>query len=854
MAEQQFKTRQEAQAKLVTAIQDNSRKLRKAYDDNDQAAIDKYSKEYDRLTGQLRASTGIGNIGAGVASTAVGMLTGIPDIGIAAYNYFAKPQQPVQTLRERLLSAANLPSEAVAKEDQLTYSSPDIATGAVGIYQLGKLGFQGVKGWLQGRQTKELLSKLSPEEQNFFKDLMVKGQGSPNTEVTAQIAKLQQDPKYAELFNTLNRAASERATAGIAPAASRISEEQAGVGAAAAVQNRIQGLAESRKLAGDSAFTRAFGYAEGKQLVDPKNTLKNIDGLIAEYSKKSTPNAERAVEVLTAMREKFQPTITTQGSKATQYVVRAGAEAKTIPGQNVNRVRQVVEYDSLGLPITRTVSEAGRTPSISIPARSDVTGTIPGAKPFTTQGGVRQLTAEEVQGVLSEFGKKATQGDSLIKDLAISDEQRISAAIFGGMKDDLSVAFKEAAGADRTALGFLIKARKEIADASTKYNDAIAQGLPAFLKDKSIAQISFEDLYSQYKAATPAQRATFRTHIENTEPEALKNFDGRVWQDFSGKYATTLSDGMPGTDLARMAQDWAKMAPQEKDAIASALGQKLSDFDGRMKDALVFTRRAATGQPQTEGSTVQQLTREASAVVGASPAGYQGAKITQLIGDAFGLFTKGGISNELAMKTLLTPEGAQFLKTAKLSPGSQKTLEALTAVQQAPLKLPTFMAMGTAMSPNQQAMDQQGTSGEFQWVDPDQGDASNPNVRKFLDEIAKAEGGDYNIIVGGGRFEDFSKHPGIVGMVTDKGPSTAAGRYQITQSTYNDLAKKMGISGFDPTAQDAMAIQLLKDRGAYEDVLSGNFDAAKKTLRSTWDAFNKGSQEPAFKWVDPDAQ
>jgi lysozyme len=791
MAEQQFKTRQEAQAKLVTAIQDNSRKLRKAYDDNDQASIDKYSKEYDRLTGQLRASTGIGNIGAGVASTAVGMLTGIPDIGIAAYNYFAKPQQPVQTLRERLLSAANIPSEAVAKEDQLTYSSPDIATGAVGIYQLGKLGFQGVKGWLQGRQTKELLSKLSPEEQNFFKDLMVKGQGSPNTEVTAQIAKLQQDPKYAELFNTLNRAASERATAGIVPAASRISEEQAGVGAAAAVQNRIQGLAEARKLAGDSSFTRAFGYAEGKQLVDPKNTLKNIDGLIAEYSKKSTPNAERAVEVLNSLKDKL-----------------AGISAPSSP----------------------------------------FTGVGGGVQPS------RLKTAEEVQGVLSEFGKKATQGDSLIKDLAISDEQRISSAIFGGMKDDLSAAFKEAAGNDRAALGFLIKARKDIADASTKYNDAIAQGLPAFLKDKSIAQISFEDLYSQYKAATPAQRATFRTHLENIEPEALKNFDGRVWQDFSGKYATTLSDGMPGTDLARMAQDWSKMAPQEKDAIASALGQKLSDFDGRMKDALVFTRRAATGQPQAEGSTVQQLTREASAVVGASPAGYQGAKITQLIGDAFGLLTKGGISNELAMKTLLTPEGAKFLKTAKLSPGSQKTLEALTAVQQAPLKLPTFMAMGTAMSPNQQTMEQQGTTGEFQWVDPDQGDASNPNVRKFLDEIAKAEGGDYNIIVGGGRFEDFSKHPGIVGMVTDKGPSTAAGRYQITQSTYNDLAKKMGISGFDPAAQDAMAIQLLKDRGAYEDVLSGNFDAAKKTLRSTWDAFNKGSQEPTFKWVDPDAQ
>lgn len=676
MAEEQFKTRQEAQAKLVTALHENSRKLRQAYKDNDQAAIDKYSKNYDRLSSQLRASTGIGNIGAGLASTAVGMLTGLPDLAIAGYNLYQEKRTPsmselitgkrglfgedpgkLPTLRERTLEFAGIPSQAVSQEDQLAYSAPDITAGVVGLTQLAQLGYKGVKGWLQGRQTKELLSKLSPEEQNFFKDLMVKGQGSPNSEVAATIARLERDPKYSEIFNALKREASTRATSGVSPAVSRITEEQAGTGAALGVKNKIDSLAEARKVAGDSAFTQAFGYAEGKQLVDPSNTINQIDKLIGRYSKQTTPNAERAVEVLQALKDRLS--------------------------------------------------------NVSAPS-----------SPFSAVGGgiqpSRLKTVEEVQGILSEFGKKASQGDSLIKDLALSDEKIISSAIFGGMKDDLVSAAKTATGNDKVALNFLIKARADVANASTKYNDAIAQGLPAFLKDKSLNSISFEDLYSQYKGATPAQRATFRSYIQNTDPESLKNFDNRVWQDFSGKYATTLDDGMPGIDLAKMAKDWATTSPQDKDVIATALGQNLSEFDRRMKDALVFTRRVVTGQPQGNGAGLAQITREASAVVGASPAGYQGAKLTQLAGDVLGIFRKGGISNELAMKTLLTPEGASFLKTAKLSPGSQQTLKALTEVTNAPLAAPSWMALGTAAAPNTQSTpsgDMQAPTAE--WVDPD---------------------------------------------------------------------------------------------------------------------------------------
>lgn len=738
MADNRPQTQEEAQREIVTKLQENGRKLREAYSKNDKAAIDKYSKEYDRLTAQYRATGTLGNIGAGVASTAVGMLTGLPDLAIAGYNLLAQPKEPVPTLRERVLGFAGIAPEATSQEAQLAYSAPDIATGAVGLAQLTKLGYSGVRNWLQNRKTSELLSKLPESEQNFFKDLMLKGQGSPNAEVAATIAKLERDPKYAEILNALKREASTRGVSGVAPAASALTEEQAATGAALSVQNKLQGLSEARKTAGDQAFSRAFGYAEGRQLVSPNETLKSIDSLLARYSKQTTPNAQKAVEALTKIRESLQPTVTTPGTEVTEYLVRAGTKGLqtsptsyvvrpgtpdlTIPGsaaRTTTRTRTVVEYDSLGLPRTRTITEEipisgvspttvkgtpevrGTIPGANVPGTPDVFGKIPGAASFTTKGGVKTLTVEEVQGILSEFGKKASQGDSLIKDLALSDEKIISSAIFGGMKDDLANAFKQASGADRTALGMLIKARKEVADASVKYNDAIAQGLPAWLKDKRLAEINFEDLYSQYKNATPAQRATFRTYVQNTEPEALKNLDSRVWQDFSSKYQGILPDGLPGIDLGKMARDWNKMSPQEKDAVATALGQKTSEFSDRMKDALVFTRKVSTGAPQ-DGVDVAGVTREAAAVVGSTPAGYQGAKITQLVGDALGAFRKGVVSNELAMKTLMTKEGMEFLKNAKLSPGSQKTLEALMKTTEASPALPAFMAAGAATAPTTQ--------------------------------------------------------------------------------------------------------------------------------------------------------
>lgn len=108
------------------------------------------------------------------------------------------------------------------------------------------------------------------------------------------------------------------------------------------------------------------------------------------------------------------------------------------------------------------------------------------------------------------------------------------------------------------------------------------------------------------------------------------------------------------------------------------------------------------------------------------------------------------------------------------------------------------------------------------------------NVAKFLQLITYTEGTDrqgtpYNELFGYDNFNDLSKHPNI--KVTKNGyTSTAAGRYQILKKTYDSL----GLKDFTPETQDKAAIQLIKNAGAYNDVINGNFETAIKKTNKIW--------------------
>jgi hypothetical protein len=504
--------------------------------------------------------------------------------------------------------------------------APDSPYAQVAMQSLPYLVKGGIEG-LKNRSQQKLLSQyqkdLPDSDLGIFNQYILRGQGSSDPLVAADIARITRSPKYAELITALNEGATKAALEGMAPTAGKLTPEQSKTGIIQAIQNKLDGIRESNA---NSLFEKAKGYGGQNPLVDPSNTISKIDGLIARYSAQSTPNAERAVQVLQSIRDRLSSTVPVNPEQA----ALAGA----------------------GAPLEMT----------------------------------NKRTIEQVQGVLSEFGKKASAGDNLIKDLSISDERIISSAIFGGMKDDVATALKTATGADKSALNLLNAARDKVSKASQAYNDAIAQGMPAFLHNKTLAEISPEDLYKTYMGLTPTQRGTMRSWVSNTDQAALDVLDQQVYTNFVNQAKKTNPLGVETVDLSTLAKNWRELGniPGGQDALATALGVKASEFGQRMKDAELFTRKMSVTQ-QTEQPTIAPGTiRETQAAIG-GVVGYSPAKLGQLAMDAFNSLTSKGLSEEQLMKVLLTPEGGKFLKSASLSPRSEKALTDLLSTEQSNL-------------------------------------------------------------------------------------------------------------------------------------------------------------------------
>ena len=115
----------------------------------------------------------------------------------------------------------------------------------------------------------------------------------------------------------------------------------------------------------------------------------------------------------------------------------------------------------------------------------------------------------------------------------------------------------------------------------------------------------------------------------------------------------------------------------------------------------------------------------------------------------------------------------------------------------------------------------------------------------MLSVISGKEAHGYNILNGGSRFSDFSKHPAMIGA---GGTSTAAGRYQFIAGTWETAAKALGLTDFSPASQDRAAIWLAQrdyhtntGRDLMTDVTAGNFAAIRRGLGSTWESFAKES-------------
>lgn len=121
----------------------------------------------------------------------------------------------------------------------------------------------------------------------------------------------------------------------------------------------------------------------------------------------------------------------------------------------------------------------------------------------------------------------------------------------------------------------------------------------------------------------------------------------------------------------------------------------------------------------------------------------------------------------------------------------------------------------------------------------------NKNVQAFLGLIRDTEGTSKGVdpyrVYGGSaknQIKDLSKPDfkrwGFTQTDGKKNTSSASGAYQFLERTWNGLAKQHGLKDFSPRSQDLGAIALLKQSGALDAILKGDFDTAVKKANRTW--------------------
>lgn len=92
-------------------------------------------------------------------------------------------------------------------------------------------------------------------------------------------------------------------------------------------------------------------------------------------------------------------------------------------------------------------------------------------------------------------------------------------------------------------------------------------------------------------------------------------------------------------------------------------------------------------------------------------------------------------------------------------------------------------------------------------------------------------------------FDNFADHPRVRtyeaydGQFIQNGKidyTTAAGAYQITESTWDGLVRQYGFTEFDPATQDLAAVALILEKNALGEVIAGDIDGAIAKLRPVW--------------------
>ena len=698
MATERAKTNVEAQQRIVAQMDQIRPLLRKALEAKDKPAIDKYMAEMERLNRQMRATDTvtvggvnipIGAIGSGLQSGISGLFTAIPDIAVAGYN-FLKPT-PNQNLSGLITGKQ--------PQKQETPSLGDLASKYLGIQN----------------------EPMSDEQAYAFR----MSQGAGSAAVPSSGAK--------GLLLATGLGAGDVAVSQATGAPEGLASGLYTIGnLTRAGFKGVQSLRESKKfdnLIGETlppeeqnVFRQFMFRGQGsdnpvvaaalqKLRSNPKFTeyFIKFDKAASETALKGIkPRAstQTSEEAATGIARTIQDKLNTvkearknAGNDAFEKAFKQAGDVAFIETKStietINNLRkQYPDNDAVLAYLTKLENKL---------VKQTAGGTFSGG---TFE---EKLTVQRLQGFLNQFGKKAASGDSVVTGLALDDMKKVDSALFKGLANDLSNTTKVASDvSQKKAAGYLIQARDQYKKASDEYDSLIAQGIPKFLQNKSFNEITIEDLTKAYKQTNPSQRQQFREWVGESRAESLKAIDKGIFDDFLKDTFKKQPDGTFTYDLGAIAEKWNSLKTTDSNTagqIVDALGTNANEFNKRMKDALVFTRKMKVSQPAAEAEKVisPNLQRGLSGTVGAG-GGYASAKAVDVAMTTFNeLFKKQGLTDEQLMKMLLTPEGADFLRQGSLTGASQKTLDALTKIPNAlDSSTPAFSAISRLIAPTQQ--------------------------------------------------------------------------------------------------------------------------------------------------------
>jgi uncharacterized membrane protein YheB (UPF0754 family) len=683
MATERAKTNVEAQQRIVAQMDEIRPLLRRALQAKDKPAIDKYMAEMERLNRQMSATATvtvggvnvpIGAIGSGLQSGISGLFTAIPDIATAGYNYFAPKEKQITSLGELGTKYLGIQNEPMSDEQAYAFRMSQGAGSAA-------VPSSGTKGLLLGTGLGAgdvAVSQATGAPEGLASGLYTIG--NLTRAGFKGVQSLRESKKFDKLIGET-----------LPPEEQNVFRQFMFRGQGS--DNPVVAAA-LQKLRSNPKFTEYFIKFDKAA---SETALKGI---------KPRASTQTSEEAATGIARTIQDKLNTvkearknAGNDAFEKAFKQTGDVAFIETKStietINNLRkQYPDNDAVLAYLTKLENKL---------VKQTAGGTFSGG---TFE---EKLTVQRLQGFLNQFGKKAASGDSVVTGLALDDMKKVDSALFKGLANDLSNTTKVASDvSQKKAAGYLIQARDQYKKASDEYDSLIAQGIPKFLQNKSFNEITIEDLTKAYKQTNPSQRQQFREWVGESRAESLKAIDKRIYDDFLKDTFKKQPDGTFTYDLGAIAEKWNSLKTTDSNTagqIVDALGTNANEFNKRMKDALVFTRKMKVSQPAAEAEKVisPNLQRGLSGTVGAG-GGYASAKAVDVAMTTFNeLFKKQGLTDEQLMKMLLTPEGADFLRQGSLTGASQKTLDALTNIPNTlDSSTPAFSAISRLIAPTQQ--------------------------------------------------------------------------------------------------------------------------------------------------------